>query len=415
MRRLNTSYGVSQNRWRLSRLRHCEERLMTTLAGWIWSEPVLEDKIEMARLAYEGALAADQLRRRADELFPPTADPERPLLLADLDILANEIANAPAHSERLAGLAVFRRALLGEYQTHLAATDDLIDGPTAALLKGLIATSADHLTWVEARLAGLGEPEAGQTAMVWAAHIEGLTAALGGLAGADHAVALPTLRDASPPARHLPGRPARDGRFNIVPVAEYLVTSMGTEPADIIRHLLYQNTYGEMEAGDLLGRVLADAPELPWPMRLDLVRQLWDEARHAEMSWRRMLELGGPPAPLPKVTTLIHEPMLELTDPLERLLVLQRVIEGRVTERHRYRVHYLARELGDQVTARLFEYIVADERAHVGYSDWIPRLLGDDPERLARLDRVHATAERLFESILTRRLDQTAGMKRAKR
>jgi hypothetical protein len=103
--------------------------------------------------------------------------------------------------------------------------------------------------------------------------------------------------------------------------------------------------------------------------------------------------------------------MKELTDPLERLLVLQRVIEGRVTERHRYRVYYLAAELGDPTTARLYEYIVADERAHVGYSDWIPRLIGDDPERLARLDRLHAEAEQLFESILTRRLDKTAGMR----
>jgi hypothetical protein len=166
-----------------------------------------------------------------------------------------------------------------------------------------------------------------------------------------------------------------------------------------------------MEAGDILGRVLADAPELPWAMRLDLARQLWDEARHAEMSWRRMEELGGALTPTPPIPPLILTPMLGLTDPLERLLVLQRVIEGRVTERHRYRVYYLTQELGDPVSARLYEYIVADERAHVGYSDWIPKLIGDDPARLARLDRLHAEAEALFERILTRRLDKTAGMK----
>ena len=74
---------------------------------------------------------------------------------------------------------------------------------------------------------------------------------------------------------------------------------MGATPEEVVRHLLYTNAYGELEAVEVLGRVLADARELPWPMRRDLFRQLWDEARHAEMSWRRMQELGGPPEPLP--------------------------------------------------------------------------------------------------------------------
>ena len=37
--------------------------------------------------------------------------------------------------------------------------------------------------------------------------------------------------------------------------------------------------------------------------------------------------------------------MAEIGDPIERLLVLQRVIEGRVVERHRLRVSTVARDL----------------------------------------------------------------------
>jgi hypothetical protein len=145
-------------------------------------------------------------------------------------------------------------------------------------------------------------------------------------------------------------------------------------------------------------------------MRRDLFRQLWDEARHAEMSWRRMEELGGAPDPLPQAPPVIHGIMGAIADPIERLLVLQRVIEGRVVERHRLRVSTVARDLGDPVTARLYEYIVADERQHVGYSQWIPRIVGDDPARIERLGQLQAACEARLEEILARRVDQTAGM-----
>jgi hypothetical protein len=97
-----------------------------------------------------------------------------------------------------------------------------------------------------------------------------------------------------------------------------------------------------------------------------------------------------------------------IEDPLEQLLILQRVVEGRVVERHRARVVRLVRDLGDPATARLYEYIVADERTHVANSAWIPRLVGDDPERLAHLARLQARCEALLEEVLARRDDATA-------
>ncbi len=187
---------------------------------------------------------------------------------------------------------------------------------------------------------------------------------------------------------------------------------MGTTPVEVVRHLLYTNAYGELEAVEVLGRALADARELPWAMRRDLFRQLWDEARHAETSWRRMEDLGGAPDPLPQAPPVILGVMAEVGDPIERLLVLQRVIEGRVVERHRLRVSTVARDLGDPVTARIYEYIVADERQHVGNSEWIPKIVGDDPERIARLEQLQTVCEAKLEEILARRIDQTAGMAR---
>lgn len=375
-RRLGSAYGVAESRHRLRRFAYLEERLATAFGGWIWATPGFDDKLRLAVLAYESSLAADALHTRSAELAPSTAERQWELELADLEQLANSVENEAALDARLSGAVALLERQRDAYAEHLAATDDLTDGPTSRVLRALAQPTDDRIA---------------------------LCAASG---------RLPATPDTSPPARFLADAPARDGRFDVATWESYRVHEMGTTPEEVVRHLLYTNAYGELEAVEVLGRALADARELPWPMRRDLFRQLWDEARHAELSWRRMDDLGGAPDPLPQAPPVILGVMAEIEDPIERLLVLQRVIEGRVVERHRLRVSTVARDLGDPVTARIYEYIVADERQHVGNSEWIPKIVGDDPARIARLEQLQAVCEAKLEEILARRVDQTAGMAR---
>lgn len=407
-RRLNTSFSVSQNRWLLLQYAYIEERLFTTLAGWIWSTPRLEHKVEFGRLAYEDALHADVLRKRAAELSLSTAEAPRQPELDRLELFANEIANTRLYGERFVGVfRVLKATLLTAYRSHLRETDDVVDGPTAGILRRLIAEEQEHFDWGEETLQELvKDPAIADLAEIWEHHLQGILRCIGGLTGEGSSGPPPDYYHPQLPAPET-DFPARDGRHKLVPLDEYRVSSMGQSPNEVIRHLLYQNTYGEMEAEDLLGQVLSHGAELPWQMRLDLARQMWDEARHAEMSWRRMEELGGRPDPLPPVPPLILGVVGDTADPLEQLLILQRVIEGRVTERHRYRVIHLSQELGDLQTARLFEYIVADERDHIGNSAWIDRLVGDDPQRMAQLHEIEMHAERALEDMLNRREDTT--------
>ena len=367
-RRLGSAYGVAESRHRLRRFAYLEERLATAFAGWIWATPGFDDKLRLAVLAYESSLAADALHTRSAELAPSTAERQWELELADLEQLANSVENeaaldGAAERRRRAARAParrLRRAPRRDRRPHGRA--DLAHPPGARRSRSRIASRC-----------------------------------------APRAAELPAIPDTSPPARFLADAPARDGRFDVATWESYRVHEMGTTPEEVVRHLLYTNAYGELEAVEVLGRALADARELPWPMRRDLFRQLWDEARHAEMSWRRMDDLGGAPDPLPQAPPVILGVMAEIEDPIERLLVLQRVIEGRVVERHRLRVSTVARDLGDPVTARIYEYIVADERQHVGNSEWIPKIVGDDPARIARLERLQAVCEAKLEEILARR------------
>ncbi len=49
------------------------------------------------------------------------------------------------------------------------------------------------------------------------------------------------------------------------------------------RHKFHQLLYGEVETTDRMGKMLAEFPELPWEMRMELAHQMWDEARHIEI------------------------------------------------------------------------------------------------------------------------------------
>jgi hypothetical protein len=50
------------------------------------------------------------------------------------------------------------------------------------------------------------------------------------------------------------------------------------------RHRFHQLLYGEVETTDRMGKMLAEFPQLPWEMRLELAHQMWDEARHTSRS-----------------------------------------------------------------------------------------------------------------------------------
>jgi len=195
-RRLGSAYGVAESRHRLRRLAYLEERLATAFAGWIWATPGFDDKLRLAVLAYESSLAADALHARSAELAPSTAERQWELELADLEQLANAVENETALDGRLSGAVALLERQRDAYAEHLAATDDLTDGPTSRTLRALGRPTEDRIA---------------------------LCAAAG---------RLPATPDTSPPARFLADAPARDGRFDVATWESYRVHQMGSTPEE---------------------------------------------------------------------------------------------------------------------------------------------------------------------------------------
>src|SRR5689334_17782029 len=69
------SLGVAQNAARLDALRFGFERLMEVACSWVATTPRTGHKIELGKVIWHAAMAADQLAARLDELQGLTQTP----------------------------------------------------------------------------------------------------------------------------------------------------------------------------------------------------------------------------------------------------------------------------------------------------------------------------------------------------
>jgi hypothetical protein len=146
------------------------------------------------------------------------------------------------------------------------------------------------------------------------------------------------------------------------------------------RHKFHQLLYGEVETTDRMGKMLAEFPELPWEMRMELANQMWDEARHIEIVAKACEEdlgaqLGYGPWPLAWWW------MQNETDPLRRISVTNSWAEANLMHTLReWRVN--AEQRGYTRLAELCDYLQADELNHVKLATrWIRRLTEADPQK----------------------------------
>ena len=126
--------------------------------------------------------------------------------------------------------------------------------------------------------------------------------------------------------------------------------------------------------------MIAEFPELPWELRLELAHQMWDEARHIEIVAKAVEdELGG---------TLGYGPwplawwwMQNEQDPLRRIAVTNSWAERNLMQTLRT-WREKAEERGYGRIAELADYLQADELTHVKLATtWIRRLTDEDRAR----------------------------------
>lgn len=177
--------------------------------------------------------------------------------------------------------------------------------------------------------------------------------------------------------------PARDTCFNVVwrdaEMAEFdLMDEVGR------RETVHRHMTNEITSLDIAANCLAEFPDAPWELRLELARQCWDESRHVQVLHRRLLEMGGHKGEFP-ITVLEWNVTCALDTLAARLATQNRTLEAGAMDVVGG-LHRTMRAAGDDATADLLEGILADEVHHVRFANrWIKKLAQENPRVLLKV------------------------------
>lgn len=344
---LRGGYDVDENAIRFSNVFHVLRELVHLSNGWLPLVPAFERKLTLSDHIHDDARAISKVRRRLYELRHPSDYPGAPgdELSALLDAM-NAASDPDEYLELAYGAA--KPALVRAIRVQLDALDPVLDEPSLRLLTQLLERQERHVRDIGARPADGPVPE--------------------------DVGALPIrLRDERPLRVMAPlEEPLRDPFVEITPdgdpyLSDELYVNGGenhvpTEPEEQ-RHFFHGLMDAELCAAELMARNSHEHPEMPWDFHADMARQTWDEARHAKVHDVLMrTELGCAWGDYPIGFSYFRS--IYAYDLLGRLALFNGTSEQKAMWRHSHRRKVLL-EQGQEIVAKVFDYLLADEVPHV--------------------------------------------------
>jgi uncharacterized ferritin-like protein (DUF455 family) len=177
--------------------------------------------------------------------------------------------------------------------------------------------------------------------------------------------------------------PAREACFTVVDLHKDLHDYEGMTEVSR-RQRLHRHMHNEMQTLEIVAQNLADFPEAPWELRLQLARQCWDETRHSALLYRQLRKMGGRKGEFPVMN--YEWGVTQLLDSLPaRLAVQNRTFEGGEMDLLRQQ-QAMWSEAGDHETAALMDTLLADEVQHVRYANrWLKQMARENPRTLLQV------------------------------
>ncbi len=366
-------HDVEVNARRLAILHSVVVELTRVTGGWIARTPELSEKLALALVTFEDAEAAADLEVRLRELRASDAD-----IAADLRRSAPALGTLERADDCyafIAGLArVVKPAFVADLRRQLDAAPPYVDEPSVRILKRVISEQEGHIAKLSALLADRG--------VSWAAHaeLEGrLRRGLWDLYAPDGAMTRDVFVGQAPITLQRPAWPAAVRQLEFEDAGD----PYPTEFEAAMRRCVHDLVFSEVEALDIFGHYVyafADA-ELPWEFHRAAARIAWDEARHVELLLNVLERYGGSvgefPAKAPGYEEYIRQDSI-----LEKLIMVNVIAEGEVSTDTQTQHRDAFRELGDELSATLKDYEMADEVVHgrfgLIWSRWLADRDGED-------------------------------------
>lgn len=177
--------------------------------------------------------------------------------------------------------------------------------------------------------------------------------------------------------------PARERCFEILHLHSELPKADGLDP-ESRRKKMHREYNQEVQTLEIAALCIADFPDAPWELRLELARQCWDEARHAALYYRRLQEMGGRKGQY-AIANLDWSVVAMLDSLAARLAVQHRTFEAGSLDLEGQGIP-MFREAGDDATADMIEAIETDEIQHVRFAnEWLKRLTDADPRAVLQV------------------------------
>jgi uncharacterized ferritin-like protein (DUF455 family) len=388
-------HDVETNARRLGILYSIEVELARLLGRWIPATPELPEKLTLGRLVFEDADHARLIESRLAELR--TGEDELTALRRRTAAGLRTLEQVDDPYAVMAALArVVKPRLLADYRRHLDAAPPYVDDPTVRILKAVIAEEAEHIAMLQALLAdrgvdvaGYAELLAGVEAGLWdvVADDGGLVA---GFVGEDP---IPQPRPNWPAAvSHLPYEQ---------PMPPYPKDFDGA-----MRRVIHDLVFSETEAIDTFGRYAYEFTDMPWAFAHEAARITWDEARHVELLLNVLDRYDGRVGEFPAKSPG-YEEFVRGETTLEKLIMVNVIAEGEVSTDTQTQHRDAFRELGDELSAILKDYEMADEVSHgrfgVKWATWLVDHTGAD------YDAAYARAQAALEEFKSMHGDDDDG------
>ena len=353
---------------RLKRYHYAFQRLLRIFNMHLTAEPVYELKMAYSYHGYLCSQHADALRNRVAEMRHPPLGLEKTPHPA-LALLFDEIEAGRSATELLAGVyGKVLPSLLEGVERHLAETNPLADAPSARVLRFARIELAEMLDYGAAAMQSFPVDDESDD---WLALLDHCLEQAGGLDGADPVesdLELMPMRSVSPPDYEAALLvPRRDERFpdpyNMGVHAEQFLYNPDF-PNDAKTLMMYFKRLREIDVPEMMAPILIQSEGKPWEFYRDMMRQLWDEARHAMMGEAGFVKLGLPWADLVRVNFTWSLGLNEQLDPAERHAVLWFIEQGLMTKTGKRYEWEVGKKSGDPLAETFQDYDWADEVLH---------------------------------------------------
>ncbi len=378
---------------RLKDWQYIERSLHRMIAGWGRHHTEWTDIVTCHRHVWEQSECVRRLRDRLGQ-FPGSAQNLEAPVSWRLEKLVNTVLLAPTFEDALSGIyQVLMGALCKSYQLYAASAHPIHDAPTIATLHEVIGfheqmrlylrdhrrrvphtIDAVYRAAIEAELANCGE-------LLDVLPVEALGAAP---VGVNTEFRLPVT----------PGRPV--GSVPGYAIKPYL--SVDFQHSIEARRLFWAYAYMlEMNLAMDQLRWIYDGHFMPWEFLQDISRHLWDESRHGDSGYSRLLDfgitipdIGFPPYEISngecsaekELGLNIHSPAnasgtitpLSPKELYEAVFFIGLIAEtGHFAVKRQGYDDFL--EGGDLESAEMMLFDIIDETTHVQYAHrWLPHL-----------------------------------------